>query len=95
VTERPYHVEVVPRAARDLEQLPGKIAAACVEFIFSTQAVDPYRVSKPLFRELAGQRAARRGSYRIVFRISDAARLIEVLRISHRAHAYRGSLGGL
>lgn len=84
-----YRIEVVPRASRDLEQLPTKVATACVEFIFTTLAVNPYRVSKPLFRELAGQRSARRGSYRIILRINDDLRLIEVLRISHRAHAYR------
>jgi mRNA-degrading endonuclease RelE of RelBE toxin-antitoxin system len=89
VTDPPYDVEVVPRAGRDLEQLPGKIATACVEFIFTTLAANPYRVSKPLFRELAGQRSARRGSYRIVFRVNDDKRLIEVLRVSHRGHAYR------
>ncbi len=89
MTDRHFHVEVVPRAGRDLEQLPGKVATACVEFIFTTLADNPYRVSTPLFRELAGQRSARRGSYRIVFRVNDDTRLIEVLRVSHRRHAYR------
>lgn len=89
MTDRPYRVEVVPRASRDLEQLPNKIASACVEFIFTTLAANPYRVSKPLFRELADQRAARRGSYRVIFRVDDETRLIEVLRVSHRGHAYR------
>lgn len=89
MAEPPYHVEVVPRAGRDLDNLPGKVATACVEFIFTTLAANPHRVSKPLFRELAGQRSARRGSYRIVFRVDDDARLIEILRVSHRRHAYR------
>jgi mRNA-degrading endonuclease RelE of RelBE toxin-antitoxin system len=89
VTDPPYRVEVVPRAAHDLEQLPGKIAAACVEFMFTTLAENPYRVSKPLFRELAGQRSARRGSYRVVFRVTEDKRLIEVLRVGHRGHVYR------
>lgn len=62
---------------------------ACVEFIFTTLAGNPHRLSKPLFRELADQRSARRGSYRIVFRIDDDKRLIEILRVSHRRHAYR------
>ena len=34
----PYRVEVVPSAGRDLDQLPEKIAVACVEFIFTTLA---------------------------------------------------------
>lgn len=89
MNDSPYQVEVVPRAGRDLELLPPKVATACVEFIFTTLAAGPYRVSNPLFRELAGQRSARRGSYRVVFRVNNDERLIEVLRISHRGHAYR------
>lgn len=89
MTEPPYRVAVVPRAVRDLDRLPTKIAAACVEFIFNTLADRPYRVSKPLFRELTGQRSARRGAYRIILRVTDDQRLIEVLHISHRGHVDR------
>lgn len=59
----PYRLEVVPSAGRDLDQLPEKIAVACVEFIFTTLAANPHRVSKALVRELAGQHSARRGAY--------------------------------
>lgn len=69
--------------------MPAKIAHACVEFIFTALATDPYRVSKPLVRELTGQRSARRGSYRIIVRVDEENRLVEVLHVSHRAHAYR------
>ncbi|MBA2337719.1 MAG: type II toxin-antitoxin system RelE/ParE family toxin, partial [Acidimicrobiia bacterium] len=44
---------------------------------------------KPLARELAGYHAARRGPYRIVYRIDGALRRIEVVRIDHRAMVYR------
>ncbi|MDN5797677.1 MAG: type II toxin-antitoxin system RelE/ParE family toxin [Intrasporangium sp.] len=46
-------------------------------------------MSKPLSRELAGQRSARRGSYRVIFAVDDDRHLIEILHISHRAHACR------
>lgn len=85
----PYQVKVAPRASRDLDLLPEKVAAACVEFSFTTLADSLHRVSKPLVRELAGQRSARRGAYRVVLRVDDEARVIEVLRVSHRARAYR------
>lgn len=84
-----YRIAVVPRASRDLDLLPAKIASACVEFIFTALPENPYRVSKPLVRELAGQRSARRGAYRVIFRVTDEDRLVEVLHVSHRAHAYR------
>jgi pSer/pThr/pTyr-binding forkhead associated (FHA) protein len=44
---------------------------------------------KPLSRELAGYHFARRGAYRVVYRIDDAARMVHVVRIDHRSSAYR------
>lgn len=89
MNEPPFRVEVVPRAAHDIEHLPDKIAHACVAFTFTTLASNPYRVSKPLTRELTGLRAARRGAYRIIFRVDDTTRPIEVIRVGHRAHICR------
>jgi len=43
---------------------------------------------KPLSRELAGYQFARRGAYRVVYRIDDAARVVHVVRIDHRSSAY-------
>jgi mRNA-degrading endonuclease RelE of RelBE toxin-antitoxin system len=43
---------------------------------------------KPLSRELAGYHFARRGAYRVVYRIDDAARVVHVVRIDHRSSAY-------
>src|SRR3984957_6633953 len=43
---------------------------------------------KPLTRELAGYQFARRGAYRVVYRIDDAARTVHVVRIDHRSSAY-------
>src|SRR5580658_3934074 len=44
---------------------------------------------KPLTRELAGYQFARRGAYRVVYRIDDAARTVHVVRIDHRSSVYR------
>jgi mRNA-degrading endonuclease RelE of RelBE toxin-antitoxin system len=43
---------------------------------------------KPLSRELAGYHSARRGAYRVVYRIDDAARTVHVVRIDHRSSTY-------
>ncbi len=40
-----YTVTYAPRARRDLRKLPEKIATACVEFIRTVVADDPYRVA--------------------------------------------------
>jgi mRNA-degrading endonuclease RelE of RelBE toxin-antitoxin system len=41
-----------------------------------------------LFGPLAGCHGARRGTYRIVYRIEEIARAVHVLDISHRAAIY-------
>ena len=43
---------------------------------------------KPLSRELAGYHFARRGAYRVVYRIDDAARVVHVVRIDHPSSVY-------
>jgi mRNA-degrading endonuclease RelE of RelBE toxin-antitoxin system len=50
---------------------------------------NPQRVGKPLARELAGYHSARRGAYRVVYRIDERARTVHVVRIDHRADVYR------
>ncbi|MGI8821983.1 MAG: type II toxin-antitoxin system RelE family toxin [Acidimicrobiia bacterium] len=40
-------------------------------------------------RELRGYLTARRGPYRIVYRMNDGQSTVEVVRIDHRAQAHR------
>nr|WP_167169300.1 type II toxin-antitoxin system RelE/ParE family toxin [Brooklawnia cerclae] len=50
---------------------------------------DPYRVGGQLRRELSGLWSARRGTYRILYRINDDAREAVVIKIDHRRDVYR------
>lgn len=85
----PYDVEVSSAAIRGLNRLPPKIAAAVIEFITVTLAENPQRLSKPLRGQFEGYRTARRGDYRVLFRIDEPGHFVLVARIDHRAHAYR------
>jgi mRNA interferase RelE/StbE len=86
----PYDVQLAASAARALHnKLPHNVAAAVIEFLTGSLRANPRRVGKPLTRELRGRYAARRGSYRIIYAIDDADHMITVLRIEHRADAYR------
>jgi mRNA interferase RelE/StbE len=77
-------------AARRLaEQLPEPVAAACVEFIFGPLANDPHRVGAPLRMPFEDQWRARRGEYRVRFRIDDQEVTVYVLDIDHRRDAHR------
>jgi mRNA-degrading endonuclease RelE of RelBE toxin-antitoxin system len=91
VTEKDdaWSVELSPSAARALERLPHKVAAAIAEFITVSLPADPYRVSKPLRFQFEGWRVARRGDYRVTFRILTDDSVLYVGRIEHRAHVYR------
>ncbi len=86
-----YGVRVSARAERDLDQLPAKVAHACVAFVFGPLAENPQRLGGELRGRLAGLRSARRGSYRIVYRIDEERRLVEIVHIDHRGSVYRPS----
>jgi len=85
-----FRVVVTRTAARQLaEQLPEAVAAACVEFIFGPLAEDPHRVGASLRQPFAGEWRARRGEYRVRYRIDEASALVYVIDVDHRRDAYR------
>jgi len=89
VTEQ-YEVVFTRSARRALEEeLPEKIAAAAFEFIVGALRENPRRVGKPLREPLAPLYAARRGEYRVLYRIVDRRLVIEIVTVAHRRDAYR------
>lgn len=46
-------------------------------------------MGKELRRQLVGILSARRGTYRVLYRIDEDARKVVVLRIDHRRDVYR------
>ena len=86
---RSWSLQVAASAERTLFRLPEGVAAAIVEFLVGPLLEAPERVGKPLQRELAGYHSARRGAYRIVYRVLRDDRIVRVVRIEHRADVYR------
>ena len=84
-----YDVVFTATARRDLQRTPPRIVPAIVEFVFGDLAEGPRRVGKALQRELSGSFSARRGPYRVLHQIDDEAKLITLVRVAHRADAYR------
>ena len=74
---------------RALIKLPEKVATAVVEFLYGSLAESPYRVGRPLKLGLQGLHSARRGDYRVIYRIDDQRRQVVVVAIEHRSDAYR------
>lgn len=86
----PYTVVFSRQARRNLhEDLPLEVAIAATETIQHAIAVNPYRVGKPLDEPFDGFHSARRGTYRIIYRINEAKRVVEIHSIRHRRDAYR------
>jgi mRNA interferase RelE/StbE len=76
-------------ARRALTRLPEKVPAAVAEFLYGSLAASPHRVGKPLKLGLEGLHNARRGDYRVVYRIDDEQHLVTVIAIEHRSDIYR------
>ena len=84
-----YQVTFSASAQRDLRRLPEKIATAAIEFVYGSLAENPQRVGRVLHLDLAEHYAARRGDYRIIYRIDDDSHAVLIVTIDHRADSYR------
>jgi mRNA interferase RelE/StbE len=84
-----YALQTAPAAVRSLQRLPESAAAAVVEFVTGALLEDPYRLGKAMRAPYLGLRTARRGAYRIIYRVLDAEQRILVVDIDHRADVYR------
>jgi len=84
-----WELRVAASAERALARLPEGVAAAIVEFMVGPLVEEPERVGKLLQRELAGYLSARRGAYRVVYRLLRDEHVVRVVRIEHRSDVYR------
>lgn len=84
-----WTLAVAAPAQRSLDRLSARVAAAIVEFMLGPLLDNPTIVGKPLQRELTGYWSARRGSYRVIYRLDEEQREVLVVHIEHRSDVYR------
>ncbi len=85
-----YDLVVAGPAARAIgEELPESVAAAVIDFITGSLLENTQRVGRELRNELAGIHSARRGTFRILYRINEEQREVTILRVDHRRDVYR------
>lgn len=90
MSEGRYELVVTAPAARAIrETLPEAVAFAVIDFITGALLDNPKRVGARLRDELEGVWSARRGTYRVLYRIDDMNREVIVLRVGHRRDVYR------
>jgi mRNA interferase RelE/StbE len=90
VREDGYELVIAPTARRHLtEQLPEAVAFAAYEFVVGPLLDNPHRVGKRLRPPLDDRHSARRGTYRVIYRIDDARRRVTIVGVFPRSEAYR------
>ncbi|MHB1534209.1 MAG: type II toxin-antitoxin system RelE family toxin [Acidimicrobiales bacterium] len=88
--EGDYELVLTPPARRALsDRLPEAVAAAVIDFLTTALVEQPRRVGRPLREDLTGLWSARRGTYRVLYRIHDEPAEVVVVRIEHRRDVYR------
>ena len=89
MSDAKFAVAWTAASRRALIRLPEKAASAAIEFVYGSLSANPRQVGKPLKLGLAGLHSARRGDYRIIYRIDDDPGLVTIFAIEHRSDAYR------
>ena len=80
-----YDLVLTPPARRALaEHLSEAVASAVIEFLTVALVQQPQRVGKPLRGQLAGVWSARRGTYRVLYRINENDHEVIVVCSEHR-----------
>jgi mRNA-degrading endonuclease RelE of RelBE toxin-antitoxin system len=90
VSDDRYELVIAPTARRQLtEQLPEAVAFAAYEFVVGALLDNPHRVGKRLRPPLDDRHSARRGTYRVIYRIDEERMRVTVVGVLPRANAYR------
>jgi mRNA interferase RelE/StbE len=90
VTAGRFELVISPTARRQLtESLPESVAFAAYDFLIGPLLENPHRVGKRLRPPLEDRHSARRGTYRVIYRIDDEQRRVTVVGVVRRSDAYR------
>lgn len=82
-----YRLLLGPRAQRDLDRLMGDTWVRVREAL---TALARTRRPKGCVKLSTGAWRIRVGEFRVLYDIDDRARMVEVLRVTHRRDVYRG-----
>lgn len=88
--QEPYELVLTPPARRALtDRLPEAVATAVIDFLTTALVEKTRRIGKSLRGDLAGIWSARRGTYRVLYRLREDPREVIVIGVDHRKGAYR------
>jgi mRNA-degrading endonuclease RelE of RelBE toxin-antitoxin system len=82
VSDDRYELVIAPTARRQLtEQLPEAVAFAAYEFVVGALLDNLHRVGKRLRPPLDDRHSARRGTYRVIYRIDEERMRVTVVGV--------------
>ncbi len=85
-----FTVRITASAGRAIARMDPKVVDAVLAFIDGPLTDNPMRVTKPLTGELEGKRSGYVGiAYRVLIEVDEDQRTVWVIRVAHRADAYR------
>lgn len=82
-----YQLIIAPRAKKQLKRL-ARVYKRSVRSALMDVKENP-RIGKPLERELTGQYSYRIGVYRILYKIDEQSKIVNVLLVGHRSRIYQ------
>jgi mRNA interferase RelE/StbE len=86
----PHELRTTTTVRRALSQTPPEsVAGVAYEFITGPLLADPHRIGKRLLPPVDDRFSTRRGTYRVIYRIDDKARVVTVVDAAHRRDVYR------
>ena len=81
-----YRVSISPKAKSQLKSIK-KIHKNAIASVIEDLKENPY-FGKPLGRELTGKYSYRVGVYRIIYKINDQDKTVQILTAGHRSTIY-------
>ena len=88
--EEPGELRATSAVRRALSKSPPEaVAAAACEFITGPLPLDSHQIGKRLLPPMDDRSCARRGTYRVIYRIDDKTRAVTVVDVAHRRDVYR------
>jgi mRNA interferase RelE/StbE len=85
-----YTLDVSRAARRDIaEHLPLSVATAVLEFAIGDLVENPQRAGRRLAPPDDDLWSARKGPYRVLYRIDEVAKVVRIVHVAHRRDVYR------
>lgn len=83
-----YKVIIAPRAKKQLKNISKSISRDAIGLTIEDLKEDPH-IGKRLARELAGRYSYRIGIYRVIYKIHEREKVVEIISAGHRSKVYQ------